>query len=288
MSPEEIPHPLEPVAGCPFWVMDGLGNDFVIVDLRRGGRITEDAARFLGDRSGPFGCDQIIGLKDAGGDVDMIIYNADGSTAGACGNASRCVGWLLMEEKGTDEARFGTPAGILKAVRDGATDITVDMGKPRLGWQDIPLAEQMDDTRYIDIKLGPIDNPVLWGPSAVSMGNPHCVFFVEDVDAQALDRFGPMIEHHPLFPEGVNVSVAQVLDEDTLKVRTWERGVGLTHACGTAGCAALVSAVRRRLTGRKATVHLPGGPMVVEWRESDDRVLMTGPIRLHRQGIIGE
>lgn len=287
MSETALPDPLASLEGCPFWVMDGLGNDFVIVDLRRGGRMSPEAAQYLGDRSGPFGCDQIIGLTDAGGDTDMLIYNADGSTAGACGNASRCVGWLLMEESGQDTVRFGTPAGVLKAVREGEADIRVDMGTPRLAWQDIPLAEQMDDTRYIDIKLGPIDAPVLWGPSAVSMGNPHCVFFVEDVDTQALDKFGPMIEHHPLFPEGANISVAQVVDPRTLRVRTWERGVGLTQACGTAACASLVSAVRRRLTERIATVHLPGGPLTVEWREDTNRVLMTGPIRLHRQGVFG-
>ena len=280
----DLPPALALLSGCRFWVMDGLGNDFVIVDLRGGGILTEDAARYLGDREGPFGCDQIIGIEQG---PAMTIFNTDGSIAEACGNASRCIAWLLMEETGQTELSFGSPAGDLFASRAGEWDVTVDMGAPRLGWEDIPLKEQTDDTRFVDIKLGPIDKPVLWGPSAVSMGNPHCVFFVEDVDAQALDRFGPLIEHHPMFPEGANVSVAQALDRQTLKVRTWERGVGLTDACGTAGCASLVSAVRRRLTDRKAEVRMPGGSMTVEWREEDDHVLMTGPIRLSASGTFG-
>lgn len=278
-------HPIDALEGRPFWVMDGLGNDFVIVDLREGGSLSAEAARLLGDREGPLGCDQIIGLEQAGHDAAMIIYNADGSKAEACGNAARCVGWLLMEESGEAEVQFGSPAGLLAAYRADDFAITVDMGTPRLKWTDIPLSEQMDDTRFIDIKLGPIDNPTLWGPSAVSMGNPHCVFFVDDVEAQALDRFGPMVEHHPLFPEGVNVSVAHVVDRQTINLRTWERGVGLTQACGTAACAAQVSAVRRRLTDRIATVNLPGGPLTIEWREEDDRVLMTGPVRLHQKSM---
>ena len=285
----DLPPALAGLDGCPFWQMDGAGNDFVIVDLRRGGELTREAAQYLGDREGPFGCDQIIGLvRDETGGTTMIIYNTDGSLAGACGNASRCVGWLLMEETGENELTFGSPSGPLHATSAGEAQITVDMGEPKLGWEDIPLAEEMNDTRYIDIKLGPIDKPVLWGPSAVSMGNPHCVFFVEDVDTQALDRFGPMIEHHPLYPEGANVSVAQAVDRETLRVRTWERGVGLTQACGTAACAALVSAVRRRLTERKATVHMPGGVLIIEWDEATNHVFKTGPIGLSRQGLFGD
>lgn len=273
---------------CPFWIMDGLGNDFVIVDLRERGQLTPEAARYLGDRQGPFGCDQIIGLIQNCDGPGMIIFNADGSAAGACGNAARCVGWLLMEETGQTELCFSSPSGTLRASRKSELQVEVDMGPPKLDWPDIPLSEQMDDTRFIDIKLGPIDNPTLWGPSAVNMGNPHCVFFVDDISAHALDRFGPMIEHHPLFPEGTNVSVAEVVDRQTIRLRTWERGVGLTKACGTAACAALVSSVRRRLTDRMAVLQLPGGPLEVEWREENDHVYMTGPICLHRQGIFGQ
>lgn len=276
---------MSPLEGLPYWLMDGLGNSFVIVDLREGGAMTPNIAEALGDHDGPFGCDQIITLERQGSDARMGIWNADGSPAGACGNAARCVGWLLMEETGKDTAMFGSPSGVLHATRTGAMEIEVDMGAPKLRWTEIPLAEQMDDTRFIDIKLGPIDAPVLWGPSAVNMGNPHCVFFVTDIEAQALDRFGPMIEHHPLFPEQANVSVAQVDDPETIRIRTWERGVGLTKACGSAACASLVSAHRRRLTGRSATVHVPGGPLQIIWRERDDHVLMRGAIRLNGQGM---
>ncbi|WP_051881437.1 diaminopimelate epimerase [Parvularcula oceani] len=273
------------LSGQRYWLMDGLGNDFVIADLRRGGRMTGEAARALGDREGPFGCDQIITLEEGDGLPRMGIWNADGSEAGACGNAARCIAWLLMEEDGEAAVAFGTPSGVLMAERIGSTRVAVDMGPPRLSWEEIPLAEAHEDTRYVNVKLGPIDAPVLWGPSAVSMGNPHCVFFVDDVETQKLDRFGPLVEHHPMFPEGVNVSVAQVRSRHDLRVRTWERGVGLTKACGTAACAALVSAARRRLTGRKATVELDGGTLGIEWREEDDRVIMAGPVRLNGQGV---
>jgi diaminopimelate epimerase len=263
--------------------MDGIGNDFVIVDLREGGTMTAEAARTLGDRAGDFGCDQIIGILPG---PAMAIWNADGSVAGACGNAARCVASLLMSENDTAEAAFDAPGRRLRTWSASKNRFSVDMGPPSLGWQDIPLAEQMDDTRYIDIKLGPIDAPVLWGPSAVSMGNPHCVFFVPNVEAQALDRFGPLIEHHPLFPEGANVSVAEVRDRQTIRLRTWERGVGLTKACGTAACAALVSAVRRRLTEQKATIQMDGGELEIEWR-ADDHVVMTGGVSLNGQGVFG-
>ena len=188
------------LAGLPFRKMNGLGNDFVIVDLRRAeATMAEDAARLIADRKTGIGCDQVITIEDHDGPF-MGVWNADGSPSGACGNAARCVGWLLMEETGETEVGFGTASGDISAARVGDRRIAVDMGKPRLGWREIPLAEQMDDTRFIDIKLGPIDKPVLWGPSAVNMGNPHCIFFVEDAEAQALDRFGPMVENYPLFP----------------------------------------------------------------------------------------
>lgn len=275
--------------GKTYWLMDGLGNDFVILDLRGvdSEPLSADAARYLGSRDGPYGCDQMITITGSKRAPAMGIFNADGSPAGACGNAARCVAWLLMNEQGTDQIALGSPSGPLAATRTGEDTISVDMGPPRLHWTEIPLAEQMDDTRFVDIKLGPIDAPVLWGPSAVSMGNPHCVFFVDDVATQALDRFGPLVEHHPLFPEGANVSVAHAPDDETLHVRTWERGVGLTQACGTAACAALVSAHRRRLTKRAATVHLPGGALSITWREEDDHVIMTGPTRLNGRGTFG-
>ncbi len=276
---------LASLTDLPFWKMNGLGNDFFIVDLRHTDAcMTSAAAQLLGDRGGPYGCDQIITLESRAGEPFMGIWNADGGAVEACGNAARCIGWLLMKESGEESVAFLTPAGDIEAHRIGSMRISVDMGEPKLHWQDIPLAEQMDDTRFIDIKLGPIDNPVLWGPSAVNMGNPHCVFFVNDVYAHQLDRFGSMIENHPLFPERANVSVAQVTSQYEIRLRVWERGVGITKACGTAACAALVSAHRRRLTARKATVILDGGPLAIDWRESDDHVLMAGPIELEYEG----
>ncbi len=276
---------LNMLSGLRFWKMNGLGNDFVIVDLRGTQvRLGTDEAQFLGDRDGPYGCDQIITLEEKDRQIFMGIHNNDGSAAEACGNAARCVAWLMMQEQQSDEISLLSPAGPLHAKRVGADRIRVDMGAPKLAWREIPLAEQMDDTRFIDIKLGPIDKPVLWGPSAVNMGNPHCIFFVDDAETQALERFGPMVEGHPLFPQRTNVSVAEVRSRHDIRLRVWERGVGITKACGTAACASLVAAHRRRLTGRKAVVHLDGGPLAIEWRERDDHVLLVGPTALEYEG----
>jgi diaminopimelate epimerase len=242
------------------------------------------AARVIADRKSGVGCDQVITIEDRGG-LFMGVWNADGSEVGACGNAARCVGWLVMEENQSDEARFRTGGGPLTAWRAGRDRVTVDMGEPKFHWKEIPLSEQMDDTRFIDIKLGPIDKPVLWGPSAVNMGNPHCIFFVEDAEAQALDRFGPLVENHPLFPERANVGIAEVKGEQLIRLRVWERGAGITKACGSGACAAVVAANRRRLTGRKATVMLDGGPLVIEWR-ADNHVTMTGPIAFEFDGVL--
>lgn len=274
--------------GVHFWKMNGLGNDFVILDLRSNPhQVREDEAIALADRAHGIGCDQVISIETRDGMPYMGVWNADGSPSGACGNAARCVGWLLMEEAASEAIDFLSPSGPIAARRIGAQRIEVDMGEPRLSWRQIPLSEQMDDTRFIDIKLGPIDKPVLWGPSAVNMGNPHCIFFVDDAEAQALEKFGPMIEYHPLFPERANVSVAQVKSRHMIRLRVWERGAGITSACGTAACAALVAAARRRLTARKATVELDGGPLAIEWREDTNHVFMTGPFELEHEGILG-
>lgn len=279
------------LAGRSYLKMNGLGNEFIILDLRKDPvRLhEEDIVKAAAPKTGP-GCDQFITLEHRKGydGVFMGVWNADGTEVGACGNAARCVGWLLMNETGEDSTVFHTESATLKAQRVGEKRIAVDMGEPKFGWREIPLSEQMDDTRFVDVKLGPIDAPVLWGPSAVNVGNPHCVFFVEDAEAQALDRFGPMIENHPLFPERVNVSVAQVTSKHAIRLRVWERGVGITKACGTAACAALVSAHRRRLTARKATVTLDGGDLAVEWREEDNHIIMTGPITLEGEGRFSE
>lgn len=274
-----------PLAGLPFRKMNGLGNDFVIVDLRRSPvRMTEDAARRIADRQSGVGCDQVITIEDRGGPF-MGVWNSDGSEVGACGNAARCLGAILMDETGETGVAFETMSGEIVAERVGAGRVAVDMGAPRFHWKQIPLAKETQDTRFIDVKLGPIDKPVLWGPSAVNMGNPHCIFFVDNAEAQALDKFGPMIENHPMFPERANVSVAEVRGRHLIRLRVWERGAGVTKACGTAACAAVVAAVRRRLVDRKATVELDGGMLAIEWRE-DDHVIMTGPYELEYEGVL--
>ncbi|MEL6364487.1 MAG: diaminopimelate epimerase [Pseudomonadota bacterium] len=277
--------PASTLSPRPFRKMNGLGNAFVVVDLRAGGAMDADAAVRIADRSSGVGCDQVITLETRDGAPFMGVWNADGSEVGACGNAARCVGWLLMQETGDGEARFHTLSGPLHAIAAGDRRVTVDMGPPRLRWDEIPLRDPAEDTRFVDVKLGPIDAPVLWGPSAVSMGNPHCVFFVDDAEAQAIDKFGPLIEHHPMFPEGCNVSVAQVLSDAAIRLRVWERGAGITKACGTAACAALVSAVRRGRTQRTATVMMDGGPLDIEWAP-DDHVRMTGPVELEFEGVL--
>lgn len=275
------------LGGLPFLKMNGLGNDFVIVDLRGSqARMTESAARLIADRKAGVGCDQVITIENRGG-AFMGVWNVDGFEVGACGNAARCVGWLLMEEQNVDVVRLTTGGGPLSVRRAGRERVTVDMGEPKFHWKEIPLSEQMDDTRFVDIKLGPIDNPVLWGPSAVNIGNPHCIFFVKDAEAQALDCFGPLVENHPLFPERANVGVAEVRGEQLIRLRVWERGAGITKACGTGACAALVAANRRRLTSRRATVLLDGGPLAIEWRE-DNHVTMTGPVAFEFEGVLPE
>ena len=278
------------LANHAFRKMNGLGNEFVVLDIREtGAAVTEEAARLIADpKTGP-GCDQVITIERRKGvdGVFMGVWNADGSEVSACGNAARCVASLLMDEAGVDEVGFQTGGGNLKAWRVGANRIAVDMGEPKFAWRAIPLAEQMDDTRFIDIKLGPIDNPVLWGPSAVNVGNPHCIFFVDDVEDQALDRFGPLVENHPLFPERANVSVAQATSKNAIRLRVWERGVGITKACGSAACAALVAANRRRLTDRKATITLDGGDLAVEWRD-DNHIVMAGPFEFENDGHLSE
>ena len=269
----------------PFLKMHGLGNDFVVLDARtRGLAVSVAAARAIADRRRGIGFDQLLVLERprAGGDVFMRIFNPDGSEAEGCGNGTRCVARLLMDELGAPRAVIETLGGRLIATDAGGGLVTVDMGAPGLDWQQIPLAERMD-TRRIDIKIGPIDNPYLWGPAAVSMGNPHAVFFVDDAASIQLDKVGPLVENHPLFPERANVSFAEVLDPGHARLRVWERSAGATLACGTAACATLVAAARRGLTGRTATLMLPGGDLVIAWRESDGHVLMTGPVELEAE-----
>ena len=277
-----------PANAIPFRKMNGLGNEFVILDARRTPvGLSPDAVQKLGGRDG-IGFDQLITIERSrsGADAFMRIHNRDGGEVSACGNATRCVGWILMGETGNRSASIETGAGLLNAFATAIPEtVTVDMGKPRFGWQEIPLAEEFRDTRAIELQIGPIDAPILHSPSAVNMGNPHAVFWVDGVDAYDLARFGPLLEHHPIFPERANISLAHVESRTALTVRTWERGVGLTKACGTAACAAAVAAMRKNLCDRTVTVTLPGGPLTIEWR-ADDHVMMTGAVEAEFDGVL--
>lgn len=267
----------------PFLKMHGLGNDFVVIDARATPLSLNVAQRrAIADRRTGVGCDQLIIIEpaqDAAATAFMRIYNPDGTQAGACGNATRCVAWLLMRETGRDHAVVQTLGGLLdsRAGADGL--VTVDMGPARLGWRDIPLAHEADTLR-LDLRAGP-----LAGPCAVSMGNPHAVFFVGDAEAVPLEDVGPRIEHHPLFPARTNVEVARIVSPASIRLRVWERGAGITRACGSGACATLVAAVRRGLTGRKADIRLDGGTLTVEWLENG-HVLMAGPVATSFAGTL--
>ncbi|SDG21779.1 diaminopimelate epimerase [Pelagibacterium luteolum] len=273
----------------PYLKMNGLGNDFVVLDARAENiRLSRDQVRAISDRTNGIGCDQLIIIEPdtvAGIDAFMRIYNAEGGEVDACGNATRCVAGLLAEETGDTSVTIRTNAGIL-ATRIAGELVTVDMGEPKFDWAQIPLSEPFADTTGIELQVGPIDAPVLHTPSVVNVGNPHAIFWVKDLDAHDLGRFGPLLENHPLFPERANITIAQVIADDYINVKVWERGAGLTLACGTAACATAVAAARKGLTGRKVTVELPGGPLEIEWRESDDHILMTGPWTLDGEGVI--
>nr|WP_245396597.1 diaminopimelate epimerase [Jiella sonneratiae] len=265
---------------APFARMNGCGNEILVVDLRAAtGRVRPEAARALAART-ETRFDQIMAIHrpaTPGTDAYVRILNCDGSEAEACGNGTRCVVQALSAETGRSRFTFETRAGLILAEEHADGTISVDMGTPRFGWQDIPLAEEFRDTRAIELQIGPIDAPVLHSPSVMSMGNPHAVFWVkEDVDGFALDRFGPILENHPIFPERANISIARVTSPSSLTMRTWERGAGLTRACGSAACAAAVSAARTRRTGRAVAVTQPGGTLSILWRD-DDHVIMTGP-----------
>ena len=276
-------------APIPLRKMNGLGNDFAVLDLRaHPRRFTAHEVRRIADREHGVGCDQMIAIEasPAGADAFMRIWNHDGGEVEACGNAMRCVAAVLSGELGRATLTIETSAGVLGATLNGDGTVTVDMGAPRLAWDEIPLAEEFHDTRTIELQVGPIDDPVLHSPSVVNIGNPHCIFWVDDIGAHDLDRIGPVLENHPLFPERANISLAHITSPATITLKTWERGVGLTRACGTAACAVSVAAARKGLTGRKVTVTLPGGPLQMEWRESDDHILMTGPSELEYEATL--
>ncbi len=261
--------------------MHGLGNDFVVLDRRRHELAVDAAlARALADRRTGIGCDQLILIeppRHPGAQAFMRILNADGSEAEACGNASRCIARLVAEETADPHVRIETVPGLLDAegLQDG--QVAVDMGPPRTGWDEIPLARQMDTLR-VDLVLGPLAEPV-----CTNIGNPHATFFVADAEAIDLAALGPRLEHDKLFPERANIGVATVEGGERIRLRVWERGVGITRACGTGACAALVAAHRRGLIGRHAKVALDGGELDILWRQ-DGNVMMTGPATLAFEG----
>jgi diaminopimelate epimerase len=277
-----------------FLKMNGLGNEITVLDLRGTTlRVGErDARAIAAEPRARF--DQLMVLHDPvtpGTDAFVRIYNTDGSEAGACGNGTRCVAWAmladpLMGDAGKTALTLQTKAGLLPARRDSDLVFTVDMGAPKLGWEDIPLAEPFHDTAHFELQIGPIDDPILHTPCAVNMGNPHAVFFVDDPYRFNLEQIGPLLENHPIFPDRANIELAAVTAPDHIVLRVWERGAGITRACGSGACAALVAAVRRELSARKAVVSLPGGDLTIEWRESDGHVLMTGPVELEWEGTL--
>ncbi|MFN3658371.1 MAG: diaminopimelate epimerase [Pseudolabrys sp.] len=274
------------LANQPFVKMNGIGNEILVVDLRaRAAKITPEEARAAAAAGAPY--DQLMAIyppSSNGTDGFIRIYNNDGSEAGACGNGMRCVAELVAKETGKDALAFETSAGILNCWKGADGMFTVDMGAPRFKWNEIPLAEEFRDTRAIELQIGPIDKPVLHSPAVVSMGNPHAIFWVDDVDAYDLERFGPLLENHPIFPERANITLAHIVSREHIVIRTWERGAGLTRACGSAACAAAVAAARLKRTERKVRVTLPGGDLTIEWRASDDHVLMTGPVEFEFAG----
>ena len=276
-----------------FLKMHGAGNQIVVLDLRGTAiRVAAGEARAIAEHPRS-AFDQLMVIHDPrlpGTDASLRIYNTDGSESGACGNGTRCVAYAMLDDPAmarpaeSGRLTLETQGGVVSVKRVAERSFTVDMGRPKLAWDEIPLAEPFQDTRRIELQVGPIDDPVLHSPGVVNMGNPHAVFFVErDPDSYDLARIGPMLENHPIFPERANISIAQVVAPDRIKLRVWERGAGLTLACGTAACATVVAASRLRMIGRGATVHLPGGDLVIEWR-ADDHVLMTGPVALEWDG----
>jgi diaminopimelate epimerase len=271
------------MASVPFLKMHGLGNDFVVVDARaRALRLTDAQANAIADRRTGVGCDQIITVAPAAGaDAFMRIQNADGGEVEACGNAARCVADLIMRETGRAEATIETVAGTLRARRAEGGRVAVDMGPARLDWREIPLARECDTLRV------PFEMDGYREPVAVNMGNPHAVFVVSDAEAVPLAEIGPRIERAPLFPQRVNVEFIEVLSRTKLRMRVWERGVGITRACGSGACAAAVAAARRNLTERRVDVVLDGGTLELEWRE-DGHVIMTGPVATSFTGEIAD
>jgi diaminopimelate epimerase len=274
--------PMGALADRDFIKMNGLGNEIVVVDLRQSPSPIAAAEARAAARQEPY--DQLMALYPSRGATDALvrIFNNDGSEAGACGNGMRCVAALISAENGRARLTFETPAGLIPCWRTDDGQFTVDMGQPHFRWNEIPLAHEVPDTRAIDLKVGGV--PSLHSPAVVSMGNPHAIFWVGDPQAFDLRTIGPRLEHDPIFPERANITLAATPARDHIVIRTWERGAGLTKACGSAACASAVAAARLGRTGRKVRVTLPGGDLAIEWRDSDDHVLMTGPTEYEHKG----
>ena len=284
-----LPH-ISPVmsAPLPFRKMNGLGNDFVVLDGRQHSiAITEAQARAIADRTSGIGCDQLIVMeRSAIADVKMRIWNAEGGEVESCGNGSRCIADIIMAEKHKPSATIDTLGGLLEGHAADGRRVTIDNGKPRFGWADIPLSEAFADTRHIELQVGPIDAPLIHSPSVVNVGNPHCIFWVDDLGVVDLAKVGPMIEHHPLFPERTNVTLAHVVSRDHVEVKVWERGAGLTKACGTAGCAVMAAGFRLKLIDAKCRVSLPGGDLFMAVNEENGHILMTGPVEYEYEDVL--
>lgn len=282
-----------------FRKMNGLGNDFVVIDTRANAFALAPArAQAIADRAHGIGCDQIITIERprhvADADGFMGIWNPDGSEVGACGNATRCVGQILLDETGRNEVVIETLRGRLTCARAPGGLFTADMGAPRLGWDEIPLARPIGDTipagDTVCVALSPglPEAPDLPPFCAVNMGNPHAVFFIENGERFDLNQLGSALENHPMFPERANISFAHIDDREHIKLHVWERGAGITQACGSAACATAVSAIRRGLTERRVTITLPGGDLTIEWPHDDAHVNMTGPTVLEFEGVLEE
>jgi diaminopimelate epimerase len=271
-----------------FLKMHGLGNDFVIFDARTFPLpLNSVTAKAVADRKRGVGCDQVIVMEPAknGSATFMRIFNADGGEVESCGNAARCVAYLMMAERETDRIQIATTGGPLLCQSAGDEFVTVDMGAPHLDWREIPMSQAVDTANFA-LPVPGFELSALSAASAVSVGNPHCVLFVADAERAPVDTLGPAIEHHPWFPSRTNVEFVERRGEDRLRMRVWERGAGITLACGTGACAAAVAANLRGLTGRKVQLLLDGGELTIEWRESDDHVLMTGPTRFSFAGEV--
>lgn len=275
---------MHPLASRSVMKMNGLGNEILILDLRDTTfALTAAVVQAIG-RGAALGFDQLMVLRkprSPGTQAYVQIYNSDGTEAGACGNGARCVAWSLLRGADAQTLQLETAGGVLACRREGEWRFAVDMGRPRFSWREIPLAAPVEDTAAVPLRFGAI----AMSAAAVNMGNPHVVFFVADPQAHDLAAIGPELEHHPLFPERANISLAHVRDPNHIVASVWERGAGLTRACGSAACAILVAAARKNLAARAADISLPGGDLAVAWR-ADDHVILTGPVQYEFETVL--